>query len=246
MSRVSTIPPPPPDFVGEEMLFDIRPRDKRSFNTVLDAEKMLSGSRNPVSSVRYARDGDDLVLDLSHPVADGGLREQFRFAHTADGLVVRSMSRDVYDGQGRHVRSEQVPDFRHDALGMPLATYPEVALPFLLGWMIPHATGSRSVYAWINDRFIAKVYLEVEGRPSIRVGGRTRDTIELVMFPDLNDWVPLGAMLTRLAKPFLPKYRMWYERAAPHRLVRFEGPYGPPGAPEVVLEIAAAPRLGPQ
>ena len=48
----------------------------------------------------------------------------------------------------------------------------------------------------------------------------------------------MGAMVTRLVKPFVPKYRMWYARQAPNRLVRFEGPYGPPGAPEVVLEIA--------
>jgi hypothetical protein len=31
---------------------------------------------------------------------------------------------------------------------------------------------------------------------------------------------------------------MWFEEAAPYRCLRFEGPYGPPGAPEVVLELA--------
>jgi hypothetical protein len=128
-----------------------------------------------------------------------------------------------------------VPDFRHDKLGLPQATYPEVALPFLLAWM-PHDGERRSVYAWINDRFIAKVYVEVERRTSISLGARSHDVVELVMYPDLNDWVPMGALLTRLAKPFLPKYHMWYERPAPHRLMRFEGPYGPPGAPELVLE----------
>jgi hypothetical protein len=134
------------------------------------------------------------------------------------------------------VRSEQVPDFRHEKLGLPLATYPEVALPFLLGWL-PHDSERRSVYAWINDRFIAKVYVEVHGRTSLSLGGKTREVVELMMYPDLNDWVSLGGVLTRLAKPFLPKYHMWYERKAPYRLVRFEGPYGPPGAPELVLEL---------
>jgi hypothetical protein len=60
------------------------------------------------------------------------------------------------------------------------------------------------------------------------------------MYPDLNDWVPLGAVLTRLAKPLLPKYHMWYERKSPYKLARFEGPYGPPGAPELVLELSGA------
>ncbi len=46
------------------------------------------------------------------------------------------------------------------------------------------------------------------------------------------------AVLETLAKPLLPKYRMWFEVAKPNRVVRFEGPYGPPGAPEIVLELA--------
>ena len=60
------------------------------------------------------------------------------------------------------------------------------------------------------------------------------------MYPDLNDWVPLGSMLTTLAKPLLPKYHMWFEEAAPHRVIRFEGAYGPPGAPELILELESS------
>ncbi|HEX3771861.1 MAG TPA: hypothetical protein VHV30_13385, partial [Polyangiaceae bacterium] len=153
------------------------------------------------------------------------------------GIVMRAMRRQVFDVAGRLVRNEEVPDFRHDALGLPHSTYPEVALPFLLAWL-PLDGQRRSVYAWINDRFIAKVYVEVEGRKTIHIGGTPHETIEVIMYPDLNDWIPMGAMITRMIKPFVPKYKMWYAREAPHRLVRFEGPYGPPGAPEVVLEIA--------
>jgi hypothetical protein len=237
-SRTTNIPSPPPDFAGA-FEFSLRPREKRSFNTVLDANKILAGSSNPVSTVRYAEDAGDVVLTMDHPIADGRMREEIRLGRDGQGLVARSLSREVFDASERQVRSEKVPDFRHDELGLPPATYPEVALPFLLGWM-PHDGERRSVYAWINDRFIAKVYVEVHARTVMTIGGRTRDTIELMMYPDLNDWVSLGAVLTRLAKPFLPKYHMWYERKAPHRLVRFEGPYGPPGAPELVLEAREA------
>jgi hypothetical protein len=59
----------------------------------------------------------------------------------------------------------------------------------------------------------------------------------LLMYPDLNDWVSLGSVLNRLAKPLLPRYEMWFEASAPHRVVRYEGAFGPPGAPEVVLEL---------
>jgi hypothetical protein len=234
----TNIPQPPQDFAGT-LKFSIRPREKRTFHTVLDAHKMLAQAtaRGAQSEVTYARDGDDVVVSMVHPISDGHLKEVVRLRPGGSGLIARSLSREVFDAKGTTVRNEQVPDFRHDELGLPPATYPEVALPFLLGWM-PHDGQRRSVYAWINDRFIAKVYIEIDGRPSIHVGGRTVETIEVIMYPDLNDWVHLGAVLTRLVKPFAPKYRMWYARQPPHHLVKFEGPYGPPGAPEVVIEAA--------
>jgi hypothetical protein len=236
MIRATNIPKPPSDFAGT-FKYTIAPREKRAFHTVLDARKILSATTNPISEVRYAQTGDEISVALDHPIGGGLLREEMRLGSNGDGLVMRSMAREMLDGGGVAVRREQVPDFRHDTLGLPLATYPEVALPFLLGWM-PLDGQQRSVYAWINDRFIAKVYVEVDGRHTISIKGTPHDTIEVIMYPDLNDWIPLGTMLTKLVKPFVPKYRMWYSRQAPHRLVRFEGPYGPPGAPEVVLELA--------
>jgi hypothetical protein len=235
MTRTTHIPPPPADFAGTAR-YSIFPREKRAFHTVLDAHKILSATNNPVSEVRYSRAGDEIIVALDHPIGGGSLREEMRLVPAGDGLIMRALSREMFDAGGTVVRREHVPDFRHESLGLPLATYPEVALPFLLAWM-PLDGQRRSVYAWINDRFIAKVYVEVEGRHSISIRGTSHETVEVIMYPDLNDWIPMGAMITRLVKPFVPKYRMWYARQAPHQLVRFEGPYGPPGAPEVVLEI---------
>jgi hypothetical protein len=235
-TRATNIPMPPADFAGTSK-YAIFPREKRAFHTVLDAHKILSATSNPISEVRYSRSGDEIVVALDHPIAGGLLREEMRLVSQGDGLIMRAMSREMFDAGGVATRREHVPDFRHDSLGLPLATYPEVALPFLLAWM-PLDGQRRSVYAWINDRFIAKVYVEVDGRPTISIRGTSHETIEVIMYPDLNDWIPMGAMITRLVKPFVPKYRMWYARQAPHRLVRFEGPYGPPGAPEVVLELS--------
>jgi hypothetical protein len=237
MTHATNIPLPPVDFAGT-FKFSIAPREKRAFHTVLDARHILAATTKPVSEVRYGREGDDVVVGLDHPIAGGLLREEMRlspYKNGSEGLMMRSMSREMLDAGGKSVRKEHVPDFRHDTLGLPFATYPEVALPFLLSWM-PLDGQRRSVYAWINDRFIAKVYVEVDGRKTLSIGGKSHDTVEVIMYPDLNDWIPMGAMITRLVKPFVPKYHMWYQRQAPHRLVRFEGPYGPPGAPEIVLE----------
>jgi hypothetical protein len=234
MSATTNIPAPPPGFAGF-LQFSLKAREKKSFNTVLDAHSLLAGAARPVSEARYAEDGDDVVLSMQHPMGAGRMTEEIRLSRRDGALVSRSLTREVFDGTGVPLRREHVPDFGHAKLGLPQAIYPEVALPFLLAWM-PHDGQRRSLYAWINDRFIARVYVEVDKRGTLSVGGKSYEVVELVMYPDLNDWVPLGSMLTRLVKPFLPKYHMWYERASPHRLVKFEGPYGPPGAPELVLE----------
>jgi hypothetical protein len=38
---------------------------------------------------------------------------------------------------------------------------------------------------------------------------------------------------------FFPKTTMWYSVASPHYLVRYEGPGGPPGSPERIVELAS-------
>jgi hypothetical protein len=224
MSDISQIPAPPPGF-AREVRYAIRPREKRAFHSVLDAERLLAGGGQ--STVRYAEQGDDILLATDHPIVAGRIREQVVYARGPGGLVARSLTRELTDGGGRALRREEVADYHPAGMGLPHATYPEVTLPFVLGWL-PLDGQRRSLYAWINDRFVAKVYVETAGRAG--------DRVEVVMYPDLNDWVRLGSVLRRLAKPFIPKYHMWFETAPPHGLVRFEGPYGPPGAPEIVLE----------
>lgn len=38
---------------------------------------------------------------------------------------------------------------------------------------------------------------------------------------------------------FFPKTTMWYSVASPHYLVRYEGPGGPPGSPERIIELVS-------
>jgi hypothetical protein len=233
---VTQIPVPKSGFEGTSR-YSIRPREKRAFNSVLDAAKIIAAGDRPESVVTIRSDGNDVLFEADHRAMMSGLiREEVRYSPTGEGLVLRSLSRLVVQAEGQPARTELVHDFHHEKTGLPFATYPEVTLPFLLGWF-PLDGKRRSLYAWINDRFVAKVYLESAGRSSLTLPIGTREAIEVVMYPDLNDWVSLGSVLSRLAKPFIPKYHMWFEPAAPHGLLRFEGPYGPPGAPEIVLEL---------
>jgi len=119
---------------------------------------------------------------------------------------------------------------------LPSPAYPEVALPFVMRGQ-PLNGKRRSVWSWTNDRMIARVYYEVRRTTTIDVPAGRFETAEVWMYPDLNDWISLGSVVTRLARPLLPRYNMWFEVAPPHGVIRFEGPYGPPSSPEIILEL---------
>jgi len=229
---IQSIPAPPAD-LPREVEYLARPREKRAFNTVLEATALL-GSGQRLLTVHAERQGEELTIDMRVELAEGHIRESFRATAAGDGLRAHTMIRTVTDRTDVVVREERAR-FSGNILSLPRATYPEVMLPFMLGWF-PHDGRRRSLYAWINDRFVARVYFESGKRTRIDLPGGRADAIECVMYPDLEDWVRIGSTLAQLAKPFMPKYRMWIEPTSPFTLLRFEGPYGPPGAPEFVIE----------
>lgn len=220
-----------PAWLGASLRYTTRARPKRSFNTVLDAgELLVDGS---ITEVSLEKDGDLVVLGVVTPLKSGRIVDRIELA---PGLAMRRLDRRVLDTAGALSRQE-LAEFASSTHALPPCTYVEVGLPFLLGGQ-PFDGKVRSLYAWICDRFVAKVYYESKGIETLKTAAGSIEAREVLMYPDLNDWVSMPSILNKLAKPFLPKYHMWYEAKAPHRLVRFEGPYGPPGAPEIVLELA--------
>jgi hypothetical protein len=223
-------PIPAPAWLGSSLRYATRARPKRSFNTVLDAgELLIDGS---VTEVSLAREGDLVVLGVVTPLKSGRIVDRIELA---PGLAMQRLDRRVFDEAGA-VSRQEVADFNSGTHALPACTYVEVGLPFLLGAQ-PFDGKVRSLYAWICDRFVAKVYYESKGVEPLKTAAGSVEAREVLMYPDLNDFVKMPSILNKLAKPFLPKYHMWYEAKAPHRLLRFEGPYGPPGAPEIVLEL---------
>ncbi len=230
----------PPTLDREETSrYVIRARPRRMFHTVLDAADLVDPQRPGSSSTttRVFREGGRARLEFSteQKLRSGTLVESL-LCDADGGLVARRFERTMTDDTGVETRHERA-DFGRGPVHLPRDTYPEVCLPFLLRWQ-PFDRTRRSVHAWIADRMVARVYYEVSGRSTIDVPAGRFDVWDVLMYPDLNDWVKLPRIVADLGKPFMPKYHMAYELRAPNRLVRFEGPYGPPGAPELVLELA--------
>jgi hypothetical protein len=212
-----------------------KPRPKPFFKTVMDAKRIFDGA---TATITTKVDGAAVEILSHHVTAIGEIRETARLDASGE-LAIRTLTRTQTDKAGKTVREESV-DFTSGAVLLPARSFPEVLLPFVLRGQAFDGTRDY-VFSWTNDRFVARVYFEVEKKSvPVTVPAGTFRAHQVVMYPDLNDWVPLGAMLTTLARPLLPKYTMWFEDRAPHRVIRFEGAYGPPGAPEVVLELTSA------
>jgi hypothetical protein len=213
------------------------PRAKRSFHTILDAGQIFDSRTPSVVTTRVGSENGARLVEIKteHQIRGGKISESLELSGDGQLRALR-LERRLTDDAGSATREEKV-EFTRGPLPMPAATYPEVMLPFVLRWQ-PWDHERRSVYAWTVDRFVARVYCEWAGRHALSVPAGRIETLEMVMYPDLNDWVSMGSMLNTLAKPLLPKYRMWFEAADTRRVVRYEGPYGPPGAPEIVLELA--------
>src|SRR5262245_14311521 len=131
---MTTLIPRPPEGAAGCAEYEIRARERRSFHTVLDASLLLDRlGRRSVARIDIVR--DELVLALDHPLARGRIREEVRFAIAADGLRTRAFRREAHTGSERLMRREDVPELHSDLLPLPDGTYPEVALPFLAGWL---------------------------------------------------------------------------------------------------------------
>jgi len=225
---------PPPDLHERQDRYRLTARPKRTFQTFLSAEDIIDvqGTRAAVISSR--RQGDEVTLGFEFPLARGQIDETLTLDLLEGRLRCRRLVRSVSNGTGERVRLEETL-FRDRTFPLPESAYPEVALPFLLAWQ-PMDGRTRDLYAWINDRFVARVEYQSQGEVDLALPSGTRKAIKKIMYPDFNDWIPLGKVLSRMARPFVPKYHMWFSLEAPHTVLRFEGPYGPPGAPEIVLE----------
>jgi hypothetical protein len=231
--KLDSFLPSPPGGFDVSSQYRLTPRPKRAFNTILDANRLLiPGSKGRLTFRDVA--GGRVELATRYEIASGVIEESFIMRKTSRGLESERLQRRMYDTEGEVRRNEDVQF--ETGLGLAPNTYPGVLLPLMLGW--PSGQRTRAFYSWINDRFVSRVYVETKGETRLQLPGGTRRANELVLYPDLNDFVRVGGTVARLAKPLMPQYHLWFEPDAPNRVLRFEGPYGPPGAPELIMELA--------
>lgn len=220
-------------FTTDTHRYRLTPRPKPMFHTILDARRIFAdgGTATVTTRVKDRATEGEIAMVLEVAMESGHLSFLDHFeAVWKGGVVGKTLDRTV-----GHSRKEHV-DFENSPYPFPTATYPDVLLPFLMRGQ-PRDGARRALYSWTCDRFCARVYYESKAKVTLSVPAGRIEAYPVIMYPDLNDWISLGSVITRLAKPLLPRYDMWFEVEKPHRVVRYEGAFGPPGAPEVVLEL---------
>lgn len=223
-------------WIEETVTYRAQARPKPMFKTTIDSKEFFGtgdATLQVTSRVRPTPTHGESVVEIHAKFDRDVLKMEDRLSciWQGGGLRAGRLERRIGDG-GRKIDV----DFAAGHVTLPANTFPEVLLPFLLRAQ-PRDDKRRSAYAWTSDTFCSRVYYETRGKERVKVPAGQIETHLVWVYPDLNDWISLGSVLSTMAKPFLPRYSMWYEREAPHRLARFEGAFGPPGAPELVLEL---------
>lgn len=226
----------------ETLRYRLTPRARPLYRSVVDAAKLFGGADGQGTTAvfrTWAEWNDGLPTLNTHSsmtLPEGLTEERVCYGVRDRMLITERLERKVRNSTGVVVRDEQIR-FQQGPYHFPLDLYPEVYAPFLMRGS-PAPVKRRAFHSWISDRFVARIYYELRRKKvSIQVPAGRFDCTEILMYPDLNDWVPLGNVLMALAKPILPSYHIWLADDPPHPVVRFEGAYGPPGAPEVLVEL---------
>ncbi len=238
---------PPPFDITSDRRYRLTPREKPTFQSVVPVEQLITQDPDRSSVVRMRSDGGGVVvMDFEYPLHAGVIIDKLTLEERdGGGLATAALQRRVESDAGVEVRREDV-DFTDRTIPLPEATYPEVALPFLLSFQ-PLDGKTRDLFAWINDRFLARVDFRTTGQVRLELPDTAEavPAIKGIMYPDFNDWVRLPRLVTKLTELFVPKYHMWFAAEPPHEVLRFEGPYGPPGAPEITMTLLPEQEQGP-
>ena len=126
--------PLPPRGFDVTTEYRLKPRPKRAFNTILDANRLLVPGSKGSLAFRSVGDGH-IELATRYEIASGAIEEAFLMRRTSRGLESERLQRRMYDIDGETRRTEDV-QFGID-LGLAPNTYPEVLLPLMLGWPAP-------------------------------------------------------------------------------------------------------------
>lgn len=138
-------------------------------------------------------------------------------------LILGSYEKNVFSPSGKKIRSEFY-DFSESSPPLPNNLTHPYTFPLALRGMTFTIGREETFYIWFNPTTVFAAVLKVKGEEEITVPAGKFKCYRIEIGPDLVDFV--GPVVGRALKPFIASYIAWLDTKPPHRIVRYQGPFG--------------------
>lgn len=184
------------------------------------------------------------VVAISHLVFPQGSEATIRVTFTRDEpprcLQWEAVVKDRHGKAVASSRERIVPDtFPLLARGLPPNTYPPVApLGYVLTRLGLGKHERASFYFVLMTTSLLQMDLWVDGRERLHVPAGEFDSYRIRMRVNPESIFPnLPGFLQPFVRFFIPTQTLWLTASAPQRLVKFTGQMGPPGSPQLLIQL---------
>jgi len=101
------------------------------------------------------------------------------------------------------------------------------------------AQGSKegSFHLWMSDQSVVRMRLRRMNKERVIIALGEFTCVKIRMVLDVQSVMPLGKVLALLVQPFMPEFYFWLWEQEPYPVMRAEGALGPPGAPQMLMEV---------
>ncbi len=90
---------------------------------------------------------------------------------------------------------------------------------------------------WASEMAIIPRYIKTKKTKEITITAGTFNCYQIELFIDIGGFVNRGDYLNKIINPFLPDFIMYFDVNPPHYFVHYKGSVGPPGSPEVNMDL---------
>ncbi|MGC2278008.1 MAG: hypothetical protein WA571_18485, partial [Candidatus Binatus sp.] len=107
----------------------------------------------------------------------------------------------------------------------------DMTLGALLPRLLPQGSDEASFHVMDFSGEVSEMTIQRDGMTTVALGGDDARAIHAKLDPIID--IPL--LLRPLAYFFVPSFDAYFDADSSHRLLKFEGPLGPPGAPNATM-----------
>ena len=236
VAELPTSPPSAPLNVTQQIQPDPVPR-------IVNAGTITQGALNGrvTLSATATRDGELLVVRIAF--SNGIALEDRSLLDTRAPPFTRYLEQRTYAPDGKlvrrrlsYVREHQPSEETDAALPSPLYPY-ATTLAIIMPRMLSDPNGTVGLHVIGNGGGVSELVLSGSGYETLELEGCATKALHARLRPKVD--VPL--LLRPIAYFFIPQYDVYFDANMPSRLLKFDGPLGPPGVPEA--HMVADPKV---